>query len=98
MEWTGSKSKIKARMDALNARFAERFRTVQIGQRTFFLLSDGSSLVALDYLGPYGALVTEFAADYDEAAANYLEDGDLYYLDEMDEDAMFQAMLQEFEE
>ena len=98
MEWTGSKSKIKARMDALNARFAERFRTVQIGHRTFFLLSDGSSLVALDYLGPYGALVPEFAADYDEAAANYLEDGDLYYLDEMDEDAMFQAMLQEFGE
>ena len=98
MEWTASKSNLKARMDALNARLSERFRSIQIGQRMFFLLSDGTSLVALDYLGPYGALVTEFAADYDEAAANCLEDGDLYYLDEMDEDTMFQAMLQEFGE
>lgn len=97
MDWTESKSKIKARANALNARFAEKFQSVQVGPRMFFLSSDGASLFALDYLGPYGALVIEYAADYDEADANRLEDGDLFYLDELDEDAMFDAMLREIE-
>lgn len=98
MDWTESKLKIRHRAEALNNRFSEQFQTVQVGPRTFFLGPDGASLFALDYLGPYGALVIEYAEDYDEALANRLEDGDLFYLDEMDEDAMFQAMLQEIGE
>lgn len=97
MDWTESKSKIKARADALNARFSERFNIIQAGGRAFFLAPDGASLFALDYLGPYGALVIEYAEDYDAALANQLEDGDLFYLDELDEEAMFQAMLLEIE-
>ena len=95
MDWTESKLKIKTRAEALNKRFSELFQTVQVGSRTFFLGPDGVSLFALDYLGPYGALVIEYAEDYDEARDNCLEDGDLFYLEEMDEDAMFQAMLRE---
>jgi hypothetical protein len=98
MDWTESKLKIKARADALNARFSELFKTIQVGPRSFFLGPDGATLFALDYLGPYGALVIEHAADYNEALANRLEDGDLFYLDDLDEDAMFKAMLQEIEE
>lgn len=98
MDWTESKLKIKARAEALNSRFSERFKTIQVGSRAFFLGPDGASLFALDYLGPYGALVIEYAPDYDEALAGRLEDGDLFFLDELDEDAMFQAMLQEIEE
>ena len=89
------KSKIEARAAALNARFSELFQTVQVGPKSFFLGPDGVCLFALDYLGPYGALVIEYAEDYEEARFNYLEDGDLFYLDEMDEETMFQAMLQE---
>ena len=98
MDWTESKSKIKTRAEALKARFSERFQTVQVGPRSFFLGPDGATLFAFDYLGPYGALVIEYAEDYDEAISGRLEDGDLFFLDEMDEDAMFQAMLQEIEE
>ena len=98
MDWTESKLKIKARVDALNNRFSDRFKTIQVGSRTFFLGPDGVSLFALDYLGSYGALVIEYAEDYDEAFANRLEDGDLFYLDEMDEEAMFQAMMREIGE
>lgn len=98
MDLTESKSKIKTRADALNNRFAELFQTVQVGTRSFFLAPDGVSLFALDYLGPYGALVIEHAEDYDEALADRLEDGDLFYLDDMDEEAMFQAMLREIQE
>jgi len=93
-----SKLKIRARADALNARFSERFKTIQVGARAFFLGPDGASLFAIDYLGPYGALVIEYAEDYDDALANRLEDGDLFYLDELDEESMFQAMLREIEE
>ena len=97
MEWMESKLKIETRADALNARFAEKFKSIQIGSRMFFLSSDGVTLFSLDCLGPCGALVIEYAADYDEAAANRLEDGDLFYLDELDEESMFQAMLREIE-
>ena len=92
------KLKIEARAVALNARFSELFQTVQVGPKSFFLGPDGAGLFALDYLGPYGALVIEYAEDYDAALANQLEDGDLFYLEELDEEALLQAMLQEIGE
>lgn len=95
MDLTGQKSKIKARAEALNTRFAEQFKTIVVGSRSFFLGPDGVTLFALDYMDPYGALVIEYAEDYDEALTGRLEDGDLFYLDELDEEAMFQAMLRE---
>lgn len=98
MPSTEKSLKIKSRMEAINNRFAERFQTVQVGSRAFFLGPDGVSLFALDYLDPYGALVVEYAEDYDEALADRLEDGDLFYLDEMDEETMFQAMIREIGE
>ena len=97
MDWTESKLKIRERADALNSRFAESFNSIQVGSRPFFLGPDGASLFALDFLGPYGALVIEYADDYDTALAGQLEDGELFFLDEMDEDAMFLAMLNEIE-
>ena len=97
MDLMGSKLKIKARAAALNARFSEQYKTIQVGPRAFFLGPDGASLFALDYLGPYGALVIEYAESIDDARDNRLEDGDLFYLDELDEEAMFQAMIQEIE-
>lgn len=98
MDLMESKLRIRSRADALNARFSEQFKSIEVGSRTFFLGPDGVSLFALDYLGPYGALVIEHAESYDDALANRLEDGDLFYLDELDEEAMFQAMLREIEE
>lgn len=95
MDLTDQKLKIRARADSLNARFSERFKTVAVGSRSFFLGPDGATLFALDFLGPYGALVIEYAEDYDDALIGRLEDGDLFYLDELDEEAMFQAMLRE---
>ena len=41
------------------------------------------------------ALVLEFAENMDEARINRFEDGDLFRMNEMDEDTMFQAILEE---
>ena len=91
------KSKIKARAAVLEERFAERYERCTAGSRQCFLRPDGV-LFALDYLGPYGALVIEYAENVEEAKLNRFEDGDLFYLEDMDEGTMLRAMLREIEQ
>ena len=94
MDLMDRKSKIKNRADALRARFSEIFEETVVDNRKCFRLSNGA-LFALDYMGPYGALVIEYADSYEAAQLNCFEDGDLFYLEDMDEDTMFQEMLRE---
>ena len=63
----------------------------------YFVRKDGY-LFALEYLLAYGAIVIEYAENEWEAKLNRSENGDLFYLEEMDEETMFQAMLQEIEQ
>ena len=44
------------------------------------------------------AIVLEFADTLDAAKRNIFEDADLYYMDEMNEEEMFQAMVKEIED
>ena len=92
-----TRAEMKSRAAALEKRFSERYETHLIENRQCFLRPDGM-LFALDYLGPYGALVIEYAESIEEAKLNRFEDGDLFYLEEMDEDTMFRAMIQEIEQ
>lgn len=88
------KYQTKRRMDALNVRLSDIYNRRQIGERSCFLLPDGT-VIALGGLPTFGAIVIEYADNYDEAKRNRFEDGDLFYLEKMDEEAMFQAMLRE---
>ena len=97
MDLTGKKSKTKVRAAALEKRFAEKFSNFTVGSRSCFGLPDGR-VIAWDTLGAYDALVIEYADNYEEARINRFEDGDLFYLDEMNEETMFQAMLREIEQ
>lgn len=97
MGLTEKKSKTKARSAALEKRFAERLDNFTVGSRFCFGLPDGK-IISLDTLGAYDALVIEYAENYEEARLNRFEDGDLFYLEEMDEDTMFQAMLREIQQ
>lgn len=44
------------------------------------------------------AVVVEHAFSVDEATKNRFEDGDLFYMDELSEDEMLNAMIKEIEE
>lgn len=90
------KSKISARIAALETRFSDSYEKCMVGSRRCFLLPDGT-LFALDCLGPYGALVIEYAENIEDAKMNRFEDGDLFYLENLDEETMYQAMLSEIE-
>ncbi|MGN0409296.1 MAG: hypothetical protein ACI4E3_02690 [Candidatus Fimousia sp.] len=49
-------------------------------------------------LKSFGAIVIEYAETIEEAEKNMFEDGDLFYLDELDENQMFEQMIREIEE
>lgn len=89
-----TKSRTKQRLAAIEAKFANVYETVSIGKRTCFQIPDGR-LIALACLGAYRALVIEYAKDYEEAGSNQFEDGDLFFVEDLDEETMFQNMLQE---
>lgn len=90
------KSRIKERIKALEARLAERYERCVVAERNGFRAPNGR-IVALDAIAAFGALVIEHAENQQEAELNRFEDGDLFYLEDMDEETMFQAMLREIE-
>ena len=49
-------------------------------------------------LGWAEALVLEHASSEDEMKKNLFEDGDLFYMDKMNEEQMFNAMIEEISE
>lgn len=85
---------MKSMTDTLESRFAALYEKIRIGEKKCFRLEDGR-IISLGTVTSYGALVIEYADDYDEAAMNRFEDGDLFYLEDMSEDEMLRSMLQE---
>ena len=90
------------RITNLEERFKQRYAvpfTVWDGQLCFQARSNRFFLVSTLKFPEDGAeaLVLEFADSLEEAKLPRFEDGDLYYMDEMNEEEMFQAMLKEIE-
>lgn len=86
--------RLRERSKALETRFAQTFDVCVIRERTCFVRGDGA-VFAVDAILPFGALVLEYADSVEQAEQNIFEDGDLFYLEEIDEDAMYQSMLRE---
>lgn len=93
----GMKSQIEERYKSLELRMERLYEKVKIGEWTCFVRPDGS-LFTLEYIIPYGALVIGYADNEEEAKLNRFEDGDLFYLEDMDEETMFNAMIQEIQQ
>lgn len=55
------------------------------------------AVFTVDILKEKKAVVIGYADNLQEAECNRFEDGDLFYLDEMNEDVMFTAIIQEIE-
>nr|DAR25572.1 MAG TPA: hypothetical protein [Caudoviricetes sp.] len=73
-----------------------QYRTVVLDDKEFFVATDGAFFRVYAFPGQ-AALVIEYADTEQEARQNALEDGDRFYLDEMDLDTMLQNMVKEIE-
>lgn len=82
--------------DTLQMRLAKLYTEITIDDRVCFKLEDGR-IISLGCLMSYGAFVIEYADSAEEAALNRFEDGDLFYLDDMGVDELFEAMRREIE-
>ena len=86
----------------LEERFKQRYAvpfTVWDGQLCFQARNNCFFLVtALEFPETTGVIVLEYADSLEEAKLPRFEDGDLYYMDEMNEEEMFQAMIREIED
>lgn len=94
MNSTEQKNEMNRRKDSLEQRLSQIFKETQVRGKRYFLRSDGSIFTLSKFPGAY-ALVIEYAESYEEALLYRLEDGDRFYLDDMDEETMFQSMLRE---
>ncbi len=81
----------------MESRLRKRYKTLTINNKNCFLTEDGT-IIQLTGLKSFNAIVIEYASSEDEAKKDMFEDGDLFYLKELDEEQMFQAMIQEIEE
>ena len=91
--------KIKAlsRKRRLHMRLAAHFHKVLVYDVESFQKPDGTVFQLSKFPGEE-ALVVEYAKNYEDALLNRFEDGDVFYLDEMTEEEMFQAIMHEIED
>lgn len=84
------------RLTEVKKALAAKYRSIALGGENFFVATDGALFRVGVFPGEM-ALVIEYADTEQEARQNALEDGDRFYLDEMDLDAMLQNMVKEIE-
>ena len=86
------------RKEILEKRLSEKYESMTMNGTLCFAIKNGM-ICRIDTLGgQYDALVLEYAENLELAKKNIFgEDGDLYYMDTLDEEEMFKAMLSEIE-
>lgn len=85
------------RIDSLNEKLKNKYQSMKINGTMAFVLNDGQ-ICRLDSIGDCNAIVIEYAENYEEAQKGLFgEDGDLFYMDEMDEEQMYNTMIKEIE-
>lgn len=88
------RKKIDERKSNLEKRFLHLFDYLEVNGKSCFRKENGV-IFSLTKIPGELALVVEYAVSYEEAILYRFEDGDRFYLEDMDEDTMFQAMLRE---
>ena len=90
------KKLIEDRLKKITERLAAQYEEVLIDKHKFFAATDGSLFRVSVFPGEM-ALVIEYADSAEDARKNALEDGDRFYLDEMDLETMVRNMVAEIE-
>ncbi len=88
------KKKLNSRLMSLEKKFDSSFPSCYVNGTKCYK-NKQSCLFLIDAFNSENALVIEYADNEDEAKLNRFEDGDLFYLDELDENEMFARMLNE---
>lgn len=93
-EYWYMKKQISEREHNLLQKLSEYFEQLYIRECRCFRKTDGTIFKLTKFPGEC-ALVIEYADSYEDALLHRFEDGDRFYLEDMDEETMFGAMLQE---
>ena len=82
------------RRDKLEKLLAQQFERLCVNGNLCFRKQNGV-VFSLCVFPKDAAIVVEYADTIDDAEKNLFEDGDLFYIEEMDEETMYQAVIQE---
>ena len=85
------------RVESLRNRLAEKYELCEVKGKKCFR-SDADNYFWPFLFVEWGAVAVEHARGIRDALLSRFEDGDLFYLDEMDDDALLAAVLQEIEQ
>lgn len=91
------KNQMNERKNNLVQRLSQRFEQLTVRENRCFRKNDGVIFQLSKFPG-VDAFVIEYAESYEDALLYRYEDGDLFYLKDMDEDSMFEAMVREIEQ
>ena len=94
MSSTAAKNETIERRKKMEDRFSKVFEVLYINETLCFKKSDETIFSLCTFSGE-AAIVIEYAENYDEAQINRFEDGDRFYLEDLDEETMYQKMLEE---
>ena len=78
----------------LESRLSNEFEQIDVNGLICFLLPSGVVANLVDF-AEYKAVAVEYADDITKAKKNLFEDGDLFYVEEMTEEEIFAALLEE---
>lgn len=85
---------LKSRTEAVEEILKTKYRQKVINNRVFFVTED-DNLFSLDFICEYNAIVVEYADSQHDAEKNCLEDGNLFYVEEMTTDEIVKAIIEE---
>ena len=96
MTWkeTNSKYNVRGRKEAISQRLKRSFEMTRFGELDCFVYPTGGYFM-LDAFVKFGAIVVGYADTEEDARLYRFEDGDLFYLEDLDEEEMFQKILEE---
>lgn len=88
------KSLIDRRKETFEQLLDQEYEQVKVnGEKCFRISSD--RIITVTSLHSFNALTIEYADSLKEAVNNAYEDGDLFYMEDYEDDELFHAMLQE---
>lgn len=91
------KKRIEERLEFVSNGLASKFEIVEVKGERYFHSKDNVFFKPFSVSG-WDAIGIEYAHGIRDAVLNRFEDGDLFYLDEMDDEALLAAVLQEIKQ
>ena len=79
------------RIDDINEKLKKKYKHTEITGTLLFILETGT-VFRIDSIGKFNAIVIESAKK-----GIFGEDGELFYMNDMNEDEMYEAMIEEIE-